>query len=143
MRWILPLLLVAGCTSGSYHGPDMSVGADMASPIVSCPQTLDDYCAAHAGDCIRDFASADMTSTWCGVDAGIAVSATRRFCASSNEFTITLQYNDDVVTYAYANDALVAVFTTVPHGQDLVCIAGPAQTMAPVDCGSAKVYCSP
>lgn len=141
MRWLLPLLLVAGCNDGSFHGPDMSVGADMASPIVSCPQSLDDYCAAHAGECIRDFNAADMTSTWC-VDAGAAVSATRRYC-TNGDFTITLQYEDDAVIYAYAADALVAVFTSVPHAQELACLAGPAQTTAPIECNSPKIYCSP
>ena len=143
MRWLLPLFVVAGCNSGGAHAPDLSAGADRSSPIVTCSQSLDDYCAAHAGDCIRDFNVADMTSTWCSADAGLATSATRRFCTNNSEFTITLQFADDIVIYAYAGDTLVAVFTSVPHSQDVVCIAGPAQTTAPVDCNSPKIYCSP
>lgn len=129
-----------GCNDGNFGTPaDMHAAADLAPPLLSCAQTIDEYCATANANCIRDFNLADSNGAWCS-DAGVLVSATRKFCGNE-DFTITAQFSDTSTVYLYRSVQLYAIFTQVPHSQDFTCLAGPAQAPLPVACTMAKLYC--
>ena len=139
MRFLLPLLLVAGCGSSSSTGNDMATtsGPDMATS--ACSQDVNSYCAA-VGNCHRDVASASMAATWC--PSGSAPPAvTLQHCAGSQTLIATT-YSDSTDHLVYdSSGALVAVFTSVSHTNDFTCVAGPSHFAAPSGCDTPTQLC--
>jgi hypothetical protein len=137
MRFLLPLLLVAGCgSSSSSSDMQTSAGPDMATS--SCSQTVAAYCAA-VGNCKQDLATAMMASSWCPSGSS-GVMVTLQHCAGSQTLIIAT-YTDSADHLVYAGGALVAVFTSVPHTNDLTCVAGPTTFAAPSGCDTATTLC--
>lgn len=129
-----------GCNNGSFGTPaDMRAPADLASPLLSCSMTIDEYCATANANCIRDLNLADTNGAWCS-DGGVIISATRKFCGNE-DFTITAQYSDTSTVYMYRSTQLYAIFTQVPHAQDFTCLAGPSQAPLPIACTMPHLYC--
>ncbi len=136
----LMLLVAAGCGSSSSTANDMqSSGGDLAI-VLSCSQTVDGRCAA--GGCVRDLASAQQPSSWCP-DGGTSMvgSVTLSHCAGG-QTVITVGYVDSNDEFVYANGALVAVLSGVPHSQTLVCTGGPTTFAAPTGCDAPTTLCA-
>jgi len=93
MRWLLPLLVVAGCSNSSSKPADMATPLDMVT--LSCAQTVDDFCTPSA-NCVRDAATAVQLSAWCA-DGGTAISAQSLGCAGGDDVVI-LQSSDSATT---------------------------------------------
>lgn len=67
-RLALPSLVVAlfGCSLSANEVVQPDGGRAMSPP---CP-TLDAYCGDHPKECVRDWATAQLATTWCSFDAG-------------------------------------------------------------------------
>jgi hypothetical protein len=141
MRCILPIaLFVAGCGSSSSTPNDMqtSAGPDLAAS--SCSQTVDTYCAA--AHCVRDTGSAQLPSSWCPDGGTAAGSVTLQHCAGG-QTVIVANYADSADHLVYAAGALVAIFTSLPHGTgSLACVAGPATFAPPSGCDAPTTLCA-
>ena len=129
----------AATTAASARPPTCGPRADLAPPLLSCSMTIDEYCATSNANCIRDLNLADTNGAWCS-DAGVIISATRKFCGNE-DFTITAQYSDTSTVYMYRSIQLYAIFTQVPHAQDFTCLAGPSQASLPIACTMPHLYC--
>jgi hypothetical protein len=145
MRSLPPLVLLAalaGCGSSSSTPNDMqmSTAADLAPASLSCSETVDAHCAA--GGCIRDLASAQQASSWCpdGGTANIG-SVTVQHCAGG-QTVLVVTYSDSADHLVYASGMLAAVFSSLPHSVDLVCVAGPATFAAPTGCDAPTTLCA-
>lgn len=139
MRWLLPLVLVAGCGNSSKSKSDMGTPADMAT--LSCPETIDAYCTPSAG-CVRDEGTAqNLGGSFCA-DGGTEISAQSIGCAGG-DLIVIVQYSDSATTFYYTGGNLTAIFTAVPHTQDLVCLAGPATVAPPSGCALQDSLCQP
>ncbi|MCU1281054.1 MAG: hypothetical protein JWM53_4600 [bacterium] len=141
MRLLLPLLLVAGCGSGSSNATDMQSGAALDLAVAACTRTLDGDCATQAtGYCVRTLAAAQMPSTWCP-DGGTQATATLQHCAGGQTL-IVVAYTDSSDHFVYdASGALIAIFTALPH-QPATCAGGPGSFPAPSGCDAATSICS-
>jgi hypothetical protein len=141
MRFLLPLLLVAGCGSGTNTNTDMQSGGAMDLAIAACSRTLDGYCALQApGYCVRTLAAAQQASSWCP-DGGTHGIVTQTHC-SNGQTVIVVAYTDNSDHFVYdSSGALVAVFSALPH-QDLTCSGGPASFAAPSGCDAATTICA-
>ncbi len=137
MRWLLPLLVVAGCGSGKSKAADMATPPDLAT--LSCQQTIDVYCAANPG-CVRDANDAQNLAGFCA-DGGTAISSQSLGC-SGTDLEVIVQYSDDSTVFFYSGGMLTAIYTSVPHSQDLVCLAGPANVVPPQGCGTPLDLCA-
>jgi hypothetical protein len=142
MRWLLPLVLVAGCVAGcggsSKSKADMSTPLDMAT--LSCQQTVDTYCAAANPGCVRDANDAQNLTGFCA-DGGMAISSQSLGC-SGTDLEVIVQYSDDSTIYFYSGGTLTSIYTSVPHSQVLVCLAGPANVVPPQGCGTPLDLCA-
>lgn len=143
MRSLVPILLLAaaaGCGSSSSTPNDMqmSAGADLAA--LSCSETVDAHCAA--GGCVRDLASALEASSWCpdGGTANIG-GVTVQHCAGG-QTVLVVTYSDSSDHLVYVSGQLAAVFSSLPHSVELVCVAGPATFAAPSGCDAPTTLCA-
>ncbi|HEY2747705.1 MAG TPA: hypothetical protein VGL86_23950 [Polyangia bacterium] len=145
MRSLLPLAIVAawvagcvaGCGGSSKSKADMSIPPDMAT--LSCQQTVDTYCAANPG-CVRNATDAQNLAGYCA-DGGMAISSQSLGC-SGTDIEVIVQYSDDSTVFFYSGGTLTAIYTSVPHSQELVCLAGPANVVPPQGCGTPLDLCS-
>ena len=136
MRFLLPLLLLAGCgSSSSSSDMQTTAGPDMATS--ACSQTVAAYCAA-VGTCKQDLATAMMASSWCP-NGSNGTGVTLQHCGAQTLIIAT--YPESADHFVYDSSTLVAVFTSVSHTNDLTCVAGPARFAALSGCDSATTLC--
>jgi hypothetical protein len=141
MRFLLPLLLVAGCGSNSTNS-DMQSGTGMDLALAACSRTLDAYCALQAtGYCVLTLAAAQQPSSWCP-DGGTHGTVTQTHCAGG-QTVIVVQYTDNSDHFVYdSSGALVAAFSQLPHESNLTCNGGPASFAAPTGCDTPTTICA-